>query len=181
VGEGTGLGLSVVHGIVQKHGGAVFVDSVCNERTIFDVFLPKLEHPDIQITQEQISDLPKGTEHILLVDDEEILADILQRILNGLGYTVDTHTSSIKALERFSENPDNFDLIISDHMMPDITGLRLAKKVRQFRPHLPIILYTGLKDEKIEEEAKMAHVSRMLIKPIRRDELALIIREVLDG
>jgi PAS domain S-box-containing protein len=181
VGEGTGLGLSVVHGIVQKHGGVVVVDSVRNERTIFDVFLPKLEHPDIQISQEQISDLPKGAEHILLVDDEEILADILQRILNGLGYTVDTYTSSIKALEMFSKNPDNYDLVISDHMMPDITGVRLAKKVRQFRPHLPIILCTGLKDENIEEEAKMADVSRMLVKPIRRDELALIIREVLDG
>ena len=181
VGEGTGLGLSVVHGIVKKHGGAVLVDSVRHERTIFDVFLPKLEHPDIQIALEQVSDLPKGSEHILLVDDEEILADILQRILNGLGYHVDTYTSSIEALERFSESPDNFDLIIADHMMPDMTGVMLALKIRRIRPHLPIILCTGLKGEDIEEEAQVADITRMLIKPIRREELALIIREVLDG
>jgi len=180
VGEGTGLGLSVVHGIVKKHDGVVLVDSIPGRGTIFDVFLPKLEHPDIKIVAEHVSDLPKGTEQILLVDNEAILADILHRILTGLGYGVYTHTSGIKALEMFLENPDRFDLVISDHTMPELTGTMFAKEIRKIHPKLPIILCTGLKDKHTEEEAKKARVTRILIKPIRRDELALVIREVID-
>jgi PAS domain S-box-containing protein len=180
VGEGTGLGLSVVHGIVKKHGGAVLVDSTPGKCTIFDVFLPKLEHPDITIVTEQISDLPKGSEQILLVEDEEILADILHRILSALGYEVYTTTSSVEALKMFFESPDRFDLIIADHMMPELTGIMFAKEIRQIRPKLPIILCTGLKDKYAEEEANKANVTRILVKPIRRDELALVLREVLD-
>jgi PAS domain S-box-containing protein len=180
ISEGTGLGLSVVHGIVKKHDGAVLVDSIPGQGAIFDVFLPKLEHPDIKIVAEHVSDLPKGTEQILLVDDEAILADILHRILTGLGYGVYTHTSSIKALEMFLENPDRFELVIVDHTMPELTGTMFAGEIRKIRPKLPIILCTGLNDKHAEEEANKAKISRMLIKPIRRDELALVIREVLD-
>jgi len=180
VGEGTGLGLSVVHGIVKKLNGAMFVHSAVGEGTVFEVFLPRLEHPDIEIVAEQVSDLPRGEENILLIDDEAVLIDILQRILAGLGYYVKTLTSPARALELFRGNPDRFDLLIADQTMPEMTGTMPIEAVREIRPALPVILCTGLNDRRIEHAAKAACVDRMLAKPIRRDELALIIREVLD-
>ena len=181
VGEGTGLGLSVVHGIVKKLSGAVFVDSTVNRGTVFTVFLPRLDHPDIEITAEQVSELPTGEERILLVDDEAVLAAILQRILSGLGYHVETRTRGAKALERFRDHPHRYDLLVADHTMPGMTGTLLIEAVRKIRPDLPVILCTGLKDRRMEIAAEAVGVDRMLVKPIRRDELALSIREVLDG
>ena len=180
VGEGTGLGLSVVHGIVKKLNGAVFVDSKVGEGAIFRVFLPRLEHPDIEIAIEQVSDLPRGQESILLVDDEAVLCDIMQRILSGLGYHVEAQTSPMKALEVFRNNPHRFNLLIADQTMQEMTGTMLIEAVRNIRLALPVILCTGLKDSSMETAAKAAGVDRTLAKPIRRDELALIIREVLD-
>jgi PAS domain S-box-containing protein len=181
IGEGTGLGLSVVHGIVKKHLGALFVDSEIGNGTTFTVFLPRLEHPGIEIVAEQVSDLPKGTERILLVDDEAVLADILQRILSGLGYRVYTQTSSAKAYKMFCKTPDRFDLVITDQTMSDMTGTILAEKIRKIRPMIPVIICTGLKDDQMVIAAKKVGVNRMLIKPLRRDELSLVIREVFDG
>jgi CheY-like chemotaxis protein len=180
IGEGTGLGLSVVHGIVTKHKGALFVDSDIGKGTTFKVFLPRLEHPGIEVVAEQISDLPKGTERILLVDDEPILTDILQRILSGLGYHVNTQTSSIEAYEMFRKAPDRFDLIITDQTMPEITGTILTERIKAIRPTIPVILCSGLKEPQMEIASKNAGVNRMLSKPLRRDEMALVIREVLD-
>ena len=181
MGEGTGLGLSVVHGIVKKLSGAVFVDSTLGRGATFDVFLPRLDHPGIEIAVEQVSDLPKGTERILLVDDETVLTGILQRILSGLGYHVEAQTSAVKALERFRANPGRYDLLMADQTMPEISGTQLIRAARGIRPTLPAILCTGLKDRQMEAASAAARVDRMLTKPIRRDELALIIREVLDG
>jgi CheY-like chemotaxis protein/two-component sensor histidine kinase len=180
VGEGTGLGLSAVHGIVKQLNGAVFVDSRMGEGTAFRVFFPKIQHPDIEIATEQVSDLPRGKERILLVDDEAVLKDILKRILSGLGYHVEAQTSPMRALEVFRNNPHRFNLLISDQTMPEMTGTTLIERVHSIRPTLPVILCTGLKDSTPETVEKAAGVNRTLIKPIRRDELALIIREVLD-
>jgi CheY-like chemotaxis protein len=180
LGEGTGLGLSVVHGIVKKNGGGIFFQNRSGRGTVFDVLWPRIEHPDIELGDAQLADLPKGDERILLVDDEKQLADILQRMLIELGYHVRSETDSRQALQRIQEQPEQYDLVIADHTMPHLTGLRLAEELRSVRRDIPIVLCTGLKDHSLEEEAQRLGVSKLLSKPISRDRLARVIREVLD-
>jgi CheY-like chemotaxis protein len=180
VGEGTGLGLSVVHGIVKKHGGAVYADSPPGKGALFQVLLPRLEHPAIQVVPETISKLPRGKERILLVDDEVILTDILQRILSGLGYQIQAFVSSVKAFKSFKENPDRFDLALIDHTMPQMTGIELIVKIKQRRPDLPVILCSGLNEKLLEKDAGQIGVERLLVKPLSRADLAFAIRKVID-
>ncbi len=181
VGEGTGLGLSVVHGIVQKHDGAILVESEKGNGTCFSVILPKIEHEDIRIDAEQIVDLPEGTETILLVDDETVLLDILDRILSNLGYDVRAYDSSRKALDAFLQDPDGFDLIITDQIMPDITGTRLIKEIRPANPGVPVILFTGFNEAELDKYSPdYTGVNRIVKKPLRNADLAFTIRKVLD-
>ncbi len=181
VGEGTGLGLSVVHGIVQKHDGAILVESEAGKGTCFSVLLPRIEHEDIRIDAEQIVDLPEGTETILLVDDETVLLDILDRILSNLGYDVRAYDSSRKALDAFLHNPGGFDLIITDQIMPDITGTRLIKDIRPVNPDVPVILFTGFNEAELDKYSPdQIGYNRIVKKPLRNADLAFIIRKVLD-
>jgi PAS domain S-box-containing protein len=180
LGEGTGLGLSVVHGIVKKNGGGVFLQSPAGRGAVFDVFWPRIEHPDIEIGDKQLADLPKGNERILLVDDEKQLVEILRRMLSELGYRVRSETDSRQALQRIHDRPEQYDLVIADHTMPHLTGLRLAEELRAVRPDLPIVLCTGMKGPNLEDEAPKAGVSKVISKPISRERLARVIREVLD-
>ena len=180
LGEGTGLGLSVVHGIVKRNGGGIFLQSRFGRGAVFDVFWPRIEHPDFELGDAQLADLPKGDERILLVDDEKQLVDVLQRMLRELGYHVRSETDSRQALQRIQDQPEQYDLVIADHTMPHMTGLRLAEELRIVRQDLPIILCTGLKNGNLEDEAQGAGVSKLLSKPISRERLARVIREVLD-
>ncbi len=182
VGEGTGLGLSVVHGIIKKHDGTIFVESQEGKGACFSFILPRLEHKDIKIDINPVIEVPSGSERILLVDDEKILLDILDRILTSLGYDVDAFDSSPKALESFLEKPNEFDLVITDQVMPDITGFQLSKDIRKQNPDIPIILFTGFNEvpmETINNGKPM--FNRVLKKPLMNAELAFIIRKVLDG
>ncbi len=181
VGEGTGLGLSVVHGIIQKHDGGIFVESEEGKGACFSVVLPQIEHKDIQIDTEQIIDPPDGNERIMLVDDEKVLLNIVDRILSNLGYDVHAYDNSKEALEAFLQNPGGFDLIITDQIMPEITGTRLIKHVRQANPTVPIILFTGYNDAELESSSPcQTGCNRIVKKPLRNADLAFIIRKVLD-
>ena len=145
-GEGTGLGLSVVQGIIKSHGGKITVRSEPGKETTFYVFLPRLEEeasPEIQTTET----VPTGSEHILFVDDEEVLVDLGKEILESLGYKVTTKTSSLEALQTFRSEPDSFDLVIMDMTMPELTGRDLAKECLAIRANIPIILCTGFSDQ----------------------------------
>jgi PAS domain S-box-containing protein len=177
-GEGTGLGLAVVHGIVTSHGGAITVSSRMGKGTAFQVFLPRLETGATAET-EVIAELPGGTERILLVDDEEPLANAVKQLLEYLGYEVKVATSSAEALLAFRRQPEDFDLVITDYTMPKMTGTDLAEQILQIRPGIPIILCTGFSERINEEGAKKAGICAFLMKPGNRRDIALLVRKVL--
>jgi PAS domain S-box-containing protein len=179
VGEGSGMGLSVVHGIVKSHGGYFLVDSELGKGTTFQVFFPYIEsklEPEIEITVE----IPRGKERILFVDDEKAMVDAIQPMIERLGYKVTSRTSSIEALKAFRANPDRFDLVITDFTMPNMTGMELAKELLKLRSDILIILCTGYSEHINEAKAKGSGIRAFLTKPVVLGEIAKTIRKVLD-
>lgn len=179
-GEGTGLGLSVVHGIVTSHGGAIEVKSVPGQGTSFLLYFPVLESVTETMEPAVVDAPPTGKERVLFVDDEISLIELGERILAYLGYQVTTRTSSIEALALFRANPDKFDLVVTDYTMPNMTGGELAKKIREIRPEMPIVLCTGFSEMFTEEKAMALGIQGYVMKPISIHELAKICRSVLD-
>ena len=181
-GEGTGLGLAVVHGIVSSHGGAISVESQIGKGTIFHIYFPEIrkDMPAEDSPQPAAPDTYHGHERILFVDDEPALVEIGEEILATLGYRVETTTSSLEALEMIKAAPDRFDLVISDLTMPKMTGEVLAREAMQVRPDLPIILFTGYSDIMSRERFVSLGIKDCLMKPLTRKDLAQSIRRVLD-
>ncbi len=182
-GEGTGLGLAVVHGIISSHGGAITVESEVGQGTTFHVLFPKLSQTT---ATEKAATIKKplrqeGTERILFIDDEPALIDIGQEILSSLGYQVTSCTSSEEALTLFKSSPDAFDLIITDLTMPKMTGDLLAKEFMQIRPEIPVILFTGYSDLVSRERFNALGIRDCLMKPLTRKDLAQSIRRILDA
>ncbi len=178
-GEGTGMGLSVVHGIVKSHNGDISVYSEIGKGTTFNIFLPRIEEASEE-KEEQDSILPHGSENILFVDDEVTLVEIGQEMLEQLGYNVIAKSNSTEALELFEQHPYDFDLIITDQTMPSLTGAELAKKILEIRPEIPIVLCTGFSEVISEEKAKKIGIHEFIMKPIFMKEIAFVIRKLLD-
>jgi len=178
VGEGSGMGLAVVQGILNSHEAVIKVDSEAGKGTTFTIFFPVTNEniPDEQKTNESI---PKGKENILIVDDEKTLVEIAKRIVEHLGYKATAVTSSLEALEIFKANPENFDLIISDQIMPEMTGNKLAEKILNIK-NIPIIIYSGYSSEFGDIKNDNVGISAFIMKPVSKDKLARTIREVLD-
>lgn len=177
-GEGTGLGLAVVHGIVKGHHGAITVESEREKGTVFQVYFPRL--PNYEPPKgDTFTEVPAGSERILLVDDEEMLVNAHKQMLTRLGYRVTAVTSSKDALSRFREHPDGFDVIVSDYTMPHMTGLDLAQHIRQLRPDIPIIVCTGFSEKISEEGMKKRGIAALLMKPVSLKHIAEVIRRVL--
>ena len=178
-GVGTGLGLAVVHGIVNKYGGAIKVESELGKGTTFHIYLPKAD-----IAAPIKAELPKsirgGAERILFVDDEKMLAAVGQQALQRLGYEVVSRTSPIEALELFKAKPDHFDLVITDQTMPGMTGDALAREIRRLRPDIPVIICTGYSQTIDLERAKQIGIEAFVMKPVLINEIAAAIRRVLD-
>lgn len=179
-GEGTGLGLSLVHRIVEDHHGIIKVHSRPGAGTTFLIYFPESRLPETDMEQVEKETLPTGTERILLVDDEVPLVEMLTRMLESFGYQVTGVTDSIKALECFRNNTDQFDLVITDQTMPHIAGSELARRMLEIKPGFPIILCTGFSSIVSEEQAIDIGIKKMLMKPVMRFELATVIRSVLD-
>lgn len=181
-GEGTGLGLSVVYGIVQALGGAVTVYSELGKGSAFNLYFPAVGKAVTEPGEDTLDrKLLRGTEHILVVDDEESLMQLAQRILTRLGYTVTAFCDSMEALTALREHPDRFDMLLTDQTMPGLTGMSLARAALKLRPSLPVIIVTGFTHSTLEDEALFAGVSAVATKPLVADTLGALVRRVLDG
>ena len=177
--QGTGMGLAVVHGIVESAGGSIAVDSIVGEGTTIHVFFPRIENK-VTLQARVLSPFPTGNERILFVDDEKALVDIGVQLLEHLGYQVVARTSSIEALEAFRNQPEKFDLVVSDQTMPNMTGEMLAEELIRIRPDIPIVLCTGYSETISEEKATALGIKKLIMKPILMREISQTIRQILD-
>jgi PAS domain S-box-containing protein len=178
LGAGTGLGLSVVHGIIHEHGGYISVESAQGAGTTFVVLLP-LAESGAAVIHEQREPVPGGTGRILFVDDEAAVVRMAGKILSRLGYQVIGQQNSVDALRLFREQPDAIDLVITDHSMPDMTGDVLATELRRIRSDIPVIICTGYSATFTPEVAKQAGLDGYLLKPAMATDLGRIVHEVL--
>jgi signal transduction histidine kinase/ActR/RegA family two-component response regulator len=178
-GEGTGMGLSVVHGIIKNCKGDIAATSRIGLGTTFRVILPTIKQvgaPAIHLK----SELPRGSERILFVDDEPLLTDLALRTLQSLGYQVETFNDSTAALQAYLEAPERFDLVVTDMYMPKMTGKVLAREISKIRPKVPIILCSGYGGGLVHPNPLDQHISHYLMKPYGRKELATTVRRILD-
>jgi CheY-like chemotaxis protein len=174
------MGLAVVHGIVLRHGGAITADSTPGQGTCFEVFLPALE-TDTDSSDAADRALPKGTEHILLVDDEAVLRTVIGEMLEEVGYRVTRSGSGQEALATLKRDPADVDLLLSDLTMPDMTGDLLTREALAVRPGLKVLLSTGHGGEWSQEQARALGAHDLLLKPISFEGLARAVRAALDG
>ena len=176
---GTGMGLSAVHGIIKDHGGDITITSEPEKGTRVEILLPR--HETQQTTQVlSLDTLPGGIEHIMVVDDERIMANTLKKMLQSLGYRVTISNSSTEALEIFESDPQDFDLVLTDWAMPAITGDRLAEKMLAVRPGTKVIMFSAFDDGITKENYDPKSIRRILKKPISMEILAFTLRQVLD-
>ncbi len=179
-GEGTGMGLAVVQGIVQNCGGGLAVQSEPGKGAAFRIFLPSLQSVQ-PIEVQPVEIIPGGNERILFVDDEPPLVDLSKKILERHGYRVTIRNSGIEAIELFKNHPYEFDLVITDMTMPHVTGDVLAQRMLSIRPDIPIIICTGYSEKITPELLETLQIKALVLKPIIRNEILLTVRQVLDG
>jgi CheY-like chemotaxis protein len=178
LGEGTGLGLAVVHGIIVGHGGHIAVSSVMGQGTTFTILLPRL---DVVLPDQRPNalDWPHGTGRVLFVDDEDVLARWGERVLTHLGYTVVARTNPHEAVELFRSQPYQFDIVVTDQTMPTMSGETFAKTLLEIRPDVAIVLCTGFSHTMSEEKAKQLGIKGFLMKPVNGALLAKTLQNLL--
>jgi len=179
--KGTGLGLSVTYGIVKSYQGEIVVNSLPGRGTVFKIYLPAFERQKATITNAEESVSPNGTESVLLIDDEESIVRAGKKMLERLGYRVDARTKSMEALEAFKARPHEYDIVITDMTMPDMTGDILAGIFLQIRSEIPVILCTGFSEHITPEKARQIGIRGFIMKPVLIPELAKMMRRILDA
>jgi PAS domain S-box-containing protein len=180
-GEGSGMGLAVVHGIVKRHGGGISCRSTPGKGTTVEIYLPEAKSREEREDPQAGVVMPAGTERILFVDDEPALVGLAQNLFESLGYQVTALVSSTEALDLFRKDPQRFDIVVTDMNMPGMMGDELAREMMKIRPDLPVILYTGYSEFLSEEKAASLGIREFVLKPFAMREMAGIIRRVLDG
>jgi signal transduction histidine kinase/CheY-like chemotaxis protein len=178
--EGTGMGLSVVYGLVDSHGGFIAVDSILGQGTSFNIYFPTIDDRRQRSEVSTVQELPFGTERILFVDDEKDLSSTCTELLEYQGYKVTSSTSSVEALAIFKGNPETFDLVFTDQAMPEMAGTELAAELLKIRPNIPIILCSGFGTTTSENDAKSIGIRKYCTKPLNESQLVQIVRNVLD-
>lgn len=178
-GKGTGLGLAVVHGIMKSHHGGIIVDSFPGHGTTFSLYFPRGDKDQPIVRPEALPESARGSEHILLIDDEAAIVNVLRRTLERAGYTTTCCLSSKHAMSLFRQSPQKFDMVICDLTMPDLTGDELSARMRGIRPDIPIIMCTGHHPGQLQD-VDTSNIDIILQKPIPHAKLAKIIRELLD-
>lgn len=178
VGEGVGLGLSVVHGILEKHSGVITVDSIVGKGTTFSVYLPSAQGKDAEeMVDDEVRTPGEGT--ILLVGEEEIIVSIHKELLERIGYKVIAETNSLKALEIFRSQANNFHVVITDQNLSNMIGTQLAAEILMIRPNMPIIICSRSNEPGLSEKCRELGVEKILVKPITIHTLTSSIRELL--
>lgn len=180
VGSGSGLGLSVVHGIINNYGGAILVESTPGKGTTFMIYLPKYGTELLESDKSDRKPL-KGDEHILFVDDEPEITFMGKKMLENLGYKVSISSDSTSALEEFTNNPGKYSLLVSDQNMPNMKGTDIALKMREIQPELKVIIITGYSEHLSEELLFQNGISEVILKPMILDDFSKVIRRVLDN
>jgi len=173
--------MAVVHGIVTRLHGDISVYSEQGQGTSFKIYLPVVEAQIKEIQESLIGPIPTGNERILIVDDDPSIVQLGRKMLKGLGYEVTAFTNSMETLHEFRKKPGNFDLVITDMTMPNLTGVGLAKQILTIQPDMPIILCTGFSEMINEEKAKSLGIRAFIMKPVIRTDLAQSVRKVLDS
>lgn len=179
-GEGSGLGLAVIDGIVRDYGGAVTVASEAGQGSTFTVYLPRLARQ--VLPAEAVPDeLPRGSERVLLLDDEEVQVRSVRSMLERLGYTVSGFTDAAEALARFRADPQGIDLVITDQTMPQMTGVKIAEEIMRVRPDIPVVLCTGFSETVDAHEARAQGIREFMMKPYSVREMSEAVRRALSG
>lgn len=180
VGSGSGLGLSVVHGIINNYGGAIEVESAPGKGTAFTIYLPK--HSSDGVDEDKLNRKPvKGDEHILFVDDEPEITFMGKKMLENLGYKVTIRDGSASALEEFMTDPDKYALLVTDQNMPDMTGTEMVVRMKEKKPDLKVIIITGYADNLSGETLARCGINDVILKPMVLDDFSKVIRRVLDS
>jgi PAS domain S-box-containing protein len=180
LGKGTGLGLAVAQGIIKEHGGDIKAYSELGQGSVFHVYLPLIEKPSRRMSAEKKGVSPTGHERILLVDDEKAIVQLERQVLEKLGYTVTAFERPKETLKAFEATPDDFDLVITDMAMPEMTGEQLANELMKIRPEIPVIICTGFSERVNVQEVEKLGIMGVLHKPMSKSEIAEMVRNVLD-
>ena len=182
-GQGTGLGLSVVHGIVGAHRGAIAVDSVPGQGSTFHVYLPLVE-PTLETGPSTADVLPSPAglgQHVLYVDDDEVMVQLVDRQLRRSGYQVTCFVDAADAIAAVRAQPERFDLIVTDFNMPRLSGLDVARELARIRSDLPVVISSGFISDELRSDAQRLGVRRLLQKENTTEELSVLVRDVLAG
>lgn len=180
-GKGTGMGLAVVHGIVHRHGGWIEMESILGQGTSVHVYFPQTSGKENAAPQKETAGLPGGKESVLVIDDEQMVADYLRGSLERLGYRVAVCSDGVSALAVFERDPGAFDLVITDQTMPGKTGFEVARTMLALRPDLPVILCSGFSSALSPERVAAAGIRKFMMKPVSLYDLIPTVRFLLDS